>query len=229
MLDLAEPNILSQTRRRADNVYHALKRAILLRERQPGDALLEQDVAAEMNCSQGTVREAMMRLHHDGLVTRRGYRGTVVSHTSADEAALLANLRIRIEMMAAERATTSPGREFEELVATVAAMREQEARGDTYALSELDHRFHGLILRAARLESVEPILTRCMLHLHRHTVGNPVRLKHVHNSNAADAHELLLSELRTGNVVRAQGAARAHIEGVIRRWSPDVWKIMDSM
>ena len=229
MLELAEPLVPAQSKRRADYVYHALKRAILLRERQPGDALLEQDVANEMSCSQGTVREALMRLQHDGLVTRRGYRGTFVSNTSAEEAAMLAAVRIRIEMFAAARAAASSGSDFDELHATVAAMREREAVGDTYALSELDHRFHGLVLSAASLEAVEPILTRCMLHMHRHTVGNPLRRRQVRSRNAAEAHDALLRELETGDVGRAQAAARDHIEGVIRRWSPDVWKIMVSM
>lgn len=229
MLEVAEPLVSAQTKRRADNVYHALKRAILLRAREPGDTLLEQDLANEMNCSQGTVREALMRLQQDGLVTRRGYRGTFVSHTSADEAAMLAAVRIRIEMTAAARAAGSSGCDSDELHATVAAMREHELAGDTYALSELDHRFHGLVLRAASFEAVEPILTRCMLHIHRHTVGNPLRHTQVRGENAAEAHHALLSELETGDVERAQAATRDHIEGVIRRWSPDVWRTMASM
>jgi DNA-binding GntR family transcriptional regulator len=229
MLDVAEPFVAAPTKRRADSVYHALKRAILLRERPPGDTLLEQDLASEMNCSQGTVREALMRLQQDGLVTRRGYRGTFVSHTSADEAAVLATVRIRIEVAAAARAAGSSGCAFDELHAAVSAMREHERAGDTYTLSELDHRFHGLILRAASLEAVEPILTRCMLHIHRHTVGNPLRRTQVEGEMASEAHHALLNELESGDVERAQAATRDHIEGVIRRWSPDVWRIMVSM
>ena len=226
MLEIVDPLPSAQSKRRADTVYHALKRAILLRERQAGDALLEQDVANEMNCSQGTVREALLLLQHDGLVTRRGYRGTVVSHTSADEAALLARVRIDIEVNAAARAVAAASyADYEALHAVVAAMAEHETVGDTYALSELDHRFHGTIIRMASLEAVEPILTRCMLHMHRHTVGNPQR-QQLGNENASEEHAALLRELESRDTGRAQAAARHHIEGVIRRWSPDVWKIM---
>ncbi len=229
MLELAERHPSTRTKRRADSAYHALKRAILLRQRRPGDLLLEQDLAGEMNCSQGTVREALMRLQHDGLVTRRGYRGTVVSQTSAEEAALLATLRISIETNAAARAASASSGNLEELYGVLAAMREKEAIGDTYGLSELDHQFHGLVLRAAGLELVEPILTRCMLHMHRHTVGNPLRRDQSYVENASDAHEALLRELETGNVERAEAAARGHIERVIQRWSPDIWKLMPSL
>jgi DNA-binding GntR family transcriptional regulator len=227
MLELAEPLASQQSKRRADNVYHALKRAILLRERLPGDALLEQDLASEMNCSQGTVREALMRLHSDGLVTRRGYRGTVVSDTSADEAALLTAIRIRIETMAAERAARSATpADFDELDAIVSLMRDYEAAGEVYGLSELDHRFHAVILRAAALQAVEPILTRCMLHIHRHTVGNPLRRGRSQYENASRAHEDLLTALQSGSAERSGAAIRQHIEDVVKRWSPAVWKIM---
>jgi DNA-binding GntR family transcriptional regulator len=230
MLDLVESLPAAPSKRRADNVYHALKRSILLRDRPPGDALLEQDLANEMNCSQGTVREALMRLQHDGLVTRRGYRGTIVSDTSADEAALLTVVRIRIETNAAERAAHSATQaDFGELDAIIALMRECEVAGDTYGLSELDHRFHAVVLRAAALEAVEPILTRCMLHIHRYTVGNPVRRARSHYENASIAHEGLLRTLQSRSAEKSREAMRKHIEDVIKQWSQAVWKIMPEL
>ncbi|HFA59489.1 MAG TPA: GntR family transcriptional regulator, partial [Rhodospirillales bacterium] len=74
--------------RKSSAVYHALRRAILLHRVPPGQMLLEQQIASTMGCSQGTVREALLRLEQDGLVERRGYRGTCVSDTSEAEAAL---------------------------------------------------------------------------------------------------------------------------------------------
>ena len=65
--------------RKADAAYHAVRRSILLGHFQPGEMLLEQRIAERLNCSQGTVREALLRLEQDGLVSRRGYQGTVVS------------------------------------------------------------------------------------------------------------------------------------------------------
>jgi DNA-binding GntR family transcriptional regulator len=211
-------------KRRSESVYRAVKRSILLRDRQPGDALLEQDLAFGMNCSQGTVREALMRLEQDGLVARRGYRGTVVSATSAEEAALLAKVRIDIEMSAAARAVAAARpADFDALDGIVAAMRERERAGDTFAMSELDNDFHGAILKLAGLDGMLPILVRCMLHLHRHTVGNPDRRAHPAHGEAADAHAALVTTLRAGRLNEVKAAAREHIESVIRRWSPDVW------
>ena len=87
MTDLAHilgDGFSAPTRQRKGNaVYHAVKRAIILGTLAPGAGLLEQQIAAAMGCSQGTVREALLRLEQDGLVARRGYHGTVVSDTSA--------------------------------------------------------------------------------------------------------------------------------------------------
>lgn len=214
-------------RRRSEAVYHAVKRAILLRNLAPGAPLLEADLAADMNCSQGTVREALMRLQQDGLVARRGYRGTVVCSTSAEEAALLAELRLSIEPRAAAAAAVSEDEQgFETLQAIVASMREDGVRDDSYRLSELDQDFHRTILRMADFESVEAILTRCMLHIYRHTLGAPERRDSPQIEGAADEHEALLAGIRSGDPDTAATAARTHIETVVRRWSPDVWDML---
>ena len=180
-----------------------------------------------MNCSQGTVREALMRLQHDGLVTRRGYRGTIVSDTSADEAALLGS-GAHPHRSQRRRARRPLGNASGFRRARRHHRADAGARGGRRHLwpERLDHGFHAVILRAAALEAVEPILTRCMLHIHRHTVGNPVRRGPSHYENASEAHEILLKALRSGSADRSREAMRNHIEDVIKRWSPAVWAIL---
>ncbi len=70
--------------RQRELVYATLKRRILLNELRPETALTELGVAQEMGCSQGTVREALLRLQEDGLVLREGHRGTTVTPLDAD-------------------------------------------------------------------------------------------------------------------------------------------------
>lgn len=57
-----------------------------------------------MACSQGTVREALLRLQEDGLVIRAGRRGTTVTPLDADAASEMLALRRRIETRGAARA-----------------------------------------------------------------------------------------------------------------------------
>ena len=93
---IGDPSALLNLRKR-DALYHALKKSILLAEFEPGVALTEQHIATGFGCSQGTVREALMRLEQDGLVARRSYQGTVVASTSLAEAAAMVTIRMKIE------------------------------------------------------------------------------------------------------------------------------------
>jgi len=235
MADLA--NILSEesptlTRERKGNaVYDAVKRAIILRSVVPGTTLGEQQIAAAMGCSQGTVREALLRLEQDGLVARRGYHGTVVSDTSAEEAAQMARIRIDIECEGIRRAAlTATEEDTERLDDIVGQMDTAEAAGDGYALSELDRQFHTALFRLADLTALEPVLLRCALHMHRFTFGNGAaggaRTDTAPLPSAAAQHRGIVAAVRSGDPDLAEKAMRAHIENVIGYWSPQPHQAM---
>jgi len=119
--------------KKGNSVYHALKRSILLRQLRPGDSLGEQHIARDLGCSQGTVREALLRLQEDGLVARRGYRGTVVSDTSPAEAAQMARIRIDIEKRGIRRAAQDfKEPELETLAGLMDQMEQAKRAGDQY-------------------------------------------------------------------------------------------------
>ncbi len=211
--------------RKSSAVYHAIRRAVLLHRMAPGQALLEQQIAAAMGCSQGTVREALLRLEQDGLVERRGYRGTYVSDTSEAEAALMARVRIEIETRGARLAVDRAGdADFLRLGQILTRMTAAEKRQDGYAMSELDREFHLAILRLAGLAALEPILTRCSLHVHRFIYARGPRGTTPDNRrglpSGAELHRELLMVLASGDGEAAAAAMRRHIEGVIASWAP---------
>ncbi len=205
--------------KKADAAYHAVRRSILLGRLKPGDALLEQKIADEFGCSQGTVREALMRLEHDGLVARRGYRGTMVSEASVAEAAEMARIRIRIECLGVRRsAGTFEPEAVEALMAITEAMDKATGREDYYRRSELDREFHMTVFRQAGFPALEPILNRCALHVHRFTFkdaeeAQPDRL-------FGESHRALVRVFRAGDGASAEKALREHIESVLHRFAP---------
>ncbi len=214
-------------RTKSDALFHAIQRAILLREIQPGEALTEQRIGAEFDCSQGTVREALMRLQEAGLVQRRGYRGTTVSVSSLAEAALMAQIRIKLEVEGIRRsAKTVSEADLAEIEACVAGMEQAVERGEAYALSELDRKLHLTIFRHSGLAALEPILTRCMLHMHLQTFGNPEPKERA--ASPAQAHAPILDALRAGDADAAADAVRDHINATISLWSPPLKSEMDA-
>src|SRR3954463_6604102 len=127
-------------------VAEALRRDIMLGDIEPGAALVELEVGARFQCSQSTVREALMLLQEEGLVQRSGHRGTRVSAWTEDEALEMLHLRRDIERRAAQRIFAGRIRRTSDLVpalrAHVASMEAAAVADDEYALAEADREFH---------------------------------------------------------------------------------------
>lgn len=207
--------------RKGEGAYHAVRRAILLGHMKPGDAILEQRIAEQLSCSQGTVREALLRLEQNGLVARRGYRGTVVSTTSVEEAAQMVQIRLQLECAATARLAGALAPEtVDELLALTEAMDEGTRARDFYRCSELDREYHVRLLRAAGLCGLEPILNRCTLHIHRFTFHDAETLEP--DFAIGDKHRALLHSIAGGDVRAAETAIRSHIDEVIARWAPPI-------
>ncbi len=213
------PSTVLSKRRKADALYHAVKRRVILAELPAGAVIAEQHIAAEFGCSQGTVREALMRLEQDGLVTRRGYRGTVVSTTSLAEAAQLVRIRLQIESAGVERTAGRLAAEHHaRLRRTVDEMAAAASAGDAYACSELDREFHAQLLRASGMLSLEPILRRCALFMHRYTVKDVAEF--FTDTDVGNVHSELLETIAEDGVERARQALRGHVLDVLEQWSP---------
>ncbi len=210
--------------RKGNAVYHLLKTAIILRDLKPGESIGEQAIAARMGCSQGTVREALLRLQEDGLVQRRGYRGTFVSETTIEEAAEMAAIRIRLESIAIRKAVETHGPvERGKLLDILERMEEANKEGDSYALSELDRMFHLTLFDASGMPTLEPVLSRCALHMHRYTFANNPKKKGL---SPMKAHSDIIEALDSGNADKAADAVTRHIEAVLERWSPQLLSTM---
>lgn len=213
--------------RKGNAVYHALKSAILLREFEPEESIGEQQVAGQLGCSQGTVREALLRLQDDGLVQRRGYRGTFVSRTTMTEAAEMAMIRIRLESEGIRRALKVYNDEKRRaLVDILDQMELANNGGDSYSLSEYDRLFHITLFEAAEMPILEPVLSRCALHMHRYTFATrPERKKEL---SPIAVHAPILEALDSGDPDAAALAAKSHIESVLDRWSPELLKTIQA-
>lgn len=212
--------------RKADLAYHAVRRSILLGHLLPGSALLEQKIAEEMNCSQGTVREALLRLEQDGLVARRGYRGTMVSQTSVEEAVEMVRIRTQIECAGLRQ---SIGGFSSDTIATLFELTDQmeegERAGDYYRCSEIDRQFHFTLFRQSGLDGLEPMLRRCTLHVHRFTLLNAE--ERPADDALAEDHRNLVRVFETRDAAGAQAAVRTHIERIIGRFAPSLSAAID--
>ena len=215
MIGSAPPKLM----RPADVVYGHVKRRIMLNELKPETVLTELGLAHEIGCSQGTIREALLRLQEDGLVARTARRGTVVTRLTEDEAREMLVLRKTIETRGAIRAAKAVD---DQLLAGLARIRaemdEAAAAHDEYALIEADKDFHIAIFRAAGLDALEQILVRCIMHSHRCKLWAPGHRRPL--ADTAARHDVLIERLVARD---GQGLAQAlgeHIDTIVLLGDP---------
>ncbi|MEU8930193.1 GntR family transcriptional regulator [Streptomyces sp. NPDC048409] len=87
-----------------DRVYEALLELITTRSLQPGQHLVESELAGHLGVSRQPVREALQRLNTEGWVDLRPAQGAFVHEPTEDEADQLLTVRTLLEAEAARLA-----------------------------------------------------------------------------------------------------------------------------
>jgi DNA-binding GntR family transcriptional regulator len=87
-----------------EQTYQALRTAILSGDFASGERLVEAQLATLLQVSRTPVREAMLQLQHDALITADVQGGLSVAQLSADDAGHLYDCRIGLEKIAVAEA-----------------------------------------------------------------------------------------------------------------------------
>jgi DNA-binding GntR family transcriptional regulator len=139
--------------RAVDKAYAAVRDGIIAGRFAPASRLTEQEVAATAGVSRTPAREALRRLHSEGLVHFTPNQGAVVTEWSTEDLDEIFDLRALLESHGVARAAllaTDP-----EIAALKALAEEQLAeardRRDGYLdrIAELNSRFHRRLQEAA--------------------------------------------------------------------------------
>lgn len=128
-----------------DRVYSAIRHAIFSLELEPGQALVERDLAARFGVSKSPVRDALQRLAGEGLVIQSAYRGMSVIRIEPELADEIYELRELLEEMAVRLAT--PRISDEDIAAAKDALErsyEAQQSGDLTRVAHFNREFHGI-------------------------------------------------------------------------------------
>ena len=87
-----------------DVLADALRARIMVGELAPGQRLIERDLVERYEVGRGTVRAALQRLEHEGLVTVEIHRGAFVRQLDQQALRELFELRTALELESAHRA-----------------------------------------------------------------------------------------------------------------------------
>ncbi|MFF7948560.1 GntR family transcriptional regulator [Streptomyces griseorubiginosus] len=133
-----------------DRVYGALLELITTRALQPGQHLVESELAGHLGVSRQPVREALQRLNTEGWVDLRPAQGAFVHEPTDAEADQLLTVRTLLEAEAARLAAVHAGSDGVAALEALCAEGEKAvAADDVDAAVALNARFHAKVMELA--------------------------------------------------------------------------------
>jgi len=207
LLSALEPHAeLSQVTRETvqDQVYEALRRAVMQGDVKPGENLTIPGLARTFGTSHMPVRQALYRLAAERALTVISGRSVGVPPLSRTRLQDLTRVRSEIEGMAAAWAAERvDGAALEALTPLVEQMWQHSEDEDASGFLVRNQNFHFAVYRAARSDTLLPIIESLWLQ-----IGPYLSLLH-RSGNYRDAnrhHEQLLQALRRGDAEAARAA-----------------------
>lgn len=125
---------------------------------QPGERIIELQVAKELGISQSPVREALRDLQAIGIITIHSRRGARVRLPTSKELADISLVRSEIDALAA---TLASGLMTEETLSQLRdaydQMRAHQLAGEHTAMTQADARFHRIIVTTSANEAIQHV------------------------------------------------------------------------
>jgi DNA-binding GntR family transcriptional regulator len=220
----------------ADEVYVALREAILSGEIEDGERIPLEQMAGSFGVSATPIREALVRLEGDGLVQRAPHRGYVVAAVwdsrSFDQ---MQEMRVLAEPYAASMAArrvrehrVDPGvidklaDDLKNMALAVKDSGRARSRADSFrGLARYDKQFHEGIADACE----NPLLSELIRRLRPHP-----RLVKLYSASGVPPetiteHQAVLDAIRQGDEGAAEKAMKEHLVSSYKRQMP--WTVAE--
>lgn len=194
-----------------DVVFNTLRQAILKGELEPGERLMEIQLAERLGVSRTPIREAIRKLELEGLVLMIPRKGAEVAHISETSLREVLEVRRSLEELAIELACQRiTEEELLELEAAEATFADAIRKGDAMNIAETDERYHDVIYQATGNSRLVQILNNLREQMYRY------RLEYIKDADKRQIliveHEHILRALKSHNIPEAKNAVREHID-----------------
>ena len=205
----SEPAAGANSSTQADQAHRVLKQMILDNQLPPGTHLLELEAANFLDMSRTPVREAMVRLGHEGLIAIRPRHGMRVLPISPEDMKEIYQILTALEAAAAEIVAAKPPGErgLDQLNRAIRDMTKALAADDLEGWAEADERFHKLLIELAGNKRLAALVNLHWEQAHRVRMVT-LRLRPKPTSSMKD-HTALVSAIERG---RPSAARRIHRE-----------------
>lgn len=194
-----------------DVVFNTLRQAILTGELEPGEHLMESELADKLGVSRTPIREAIRKLELEGLVNMTPRKGARVAQITLEDLTDVLEVRRHLEELAVELACKKATEEdLEQLHVLHENIRQAMQDGNLTEIAEADVKLHEAIYRMTGNRRLIQLLHNLREQMYRY------RLEYIKDRQTRDnlilEHQEIIDAVETRDVERAKKAILIHID-----------------
>lgn len=195
---------------RKKQAYDYLVDAILSNRLQPGEPIIETEIAIALKSSRTPVREALKALEAEGLVSHYPLKGTFVAEITPYDVEEIFNLRTMLEICALQLSFDKITNEELNEVENMFSVLNAESSNQDY--HNADKRLHSIIVDKAgnmRLKQFLNILNVQIERFRRIAAFEPTRL-----TNSKKEHLEIIRKLKQQDLKACEESLKMHLNNV---------------
>ena len=197
-------------------VFKTLRNAIIRGELPPGDRLMEEKLAKNLEVSRTPVREAIRMPELEGLVVMLPRKGAEVARITVTDLQEALEVRMAIEDLSVRLASMRIDDEGKKrLIQAKEAFDAALLKKDVVKIVEKDERFHDVIFEATKNRRLINLAHSLREQVYRY------RYEYVKDFSSHDKlsreHARITEAILAGDVVKAQQSMRGHINDQLQR------------
>ncbi|RKD30921.1 GntR family transcriptional regulator [Thermohalobacter berrensis] len=198
-----------------DIVFESLREAIIDGRLEPGERLMEVQLAEKLGVSRTPIREAIRKLELEGLVIMIPRKGAYVSDVSFKDILDVLEIRASLEGLAAalasERITEEEMKILKDKVEEFDKCIEEN---NVECMVKIDSELHSAIFTATRNEKLISIAESLKEQVQRF---RRIYIREYHNSEQlSHEHKRIINAIEKGDVNKASKYAKEHIANAHR-------------
>ena len=193
-----------------DVVFNTLRQAILRGEMEPGERLMEIQLAQKLGVSRTPIREAIRKLELEGLVIMIPRKGAEVAHITEKDMKDVLEVRSTLEELVVELAIKNVTDEkIEELKCANKVFESAIVSKDAANIVEADVKFHDILYSMTNNARLIQIINNLREQMYRY------RLEYVKDARThsiiISEHNDIIKQIRDKNVPVAKTVIHQHI------------------
>lgn len=196
----------------SEQIKEELLDDILSGKYEPGDRLIESQIARDLGVSQSPVREALRDLVAMKFVEVLPYKGARVRRVEPREIVEIYPVRAALEELAGQLAVPNIAGRLDELTAVIAKMEEASKSEDARAMAANDVEFHRIIMDSTGNGVLIETWNSLMIEARTFVTAKNLLVSTVQFKSIPAAHRPIIEALKSGDPDRCGNVMREHVE-----------------